>query len=74
VSCGSGDSFVTSEPELMTDIVDMEAFALAKFAIQTDLDFHCFKYISDGADNEAPKSWKENVINSSELFIKEVLE
>ena len=52
----------------------MEAFALAKFAIQTDLDFHCFKYISDGADNEAPKSWKENVINSSELFVKEVLE
>ena len=74
VSCGSGDSFVTSEPELMTDIVDMEAFALAKFAVQTDVDFHCFKYISDGADSEAPDSWKENVINSSELFIKEVLE
>ena len=74
VSCGSGDSFVTSEPELMTDIVDMEAFALAKFAVQTDLDFRCFKYISDGADSEAPKSWKENVINSSQLFIKEVLE
>ena len=74
VSCGSGDSFVTSEPELMTDIVDMEAFALAKFAVQTDLDFRCFKYISDGANSEAPKSWKENVINSSQLFIKEVLE
>ena len=74
VSCGSGDTFVTSEPELMTDIVDMEAFALAKFAVQTDVDFHCFKYISDGADSEAPDSWKENVINSSELFIKEVLE
>ena len=74
VSCGSGDSFVTSEPELMTDIVDMEAFALAKFAVQTDVDFHCFKYISDGADSEAADSWKENVINSSELFIKEVLE
>ena len=28
VSCGSGDSFVTSTPELLTDIVDMEAFAL----------------------------------------------
>lgn len=74
VSCGTGDSFVTSEPELMTDIVDMEAFALAKFAVQTDVDFQCFKYISDGADSEAPDSWKENLINSSTLFIKEVLE
>lgn len=73
VSCGSGDSFVTSAPELMTDIVDMEAFALAKFAVQTGIDFRCFKYISDAADSEAPKSWKENVISSSELFIKDLL-
>ena len=73
VSCGSGDSFVTSTPELLTDIVDMEAFALAKFARQAGIDFHCFKYISDSADSDAPKSWKDSVISSSEIFIKEVL-
>ena len=74
VSCGSGDSFVTSAPELLTDIVDMEAFALAKFAVQTRVDFRCFKFISDTADSNAPTSWKDNVINSGELFIKNVLE
>jgi len=41
--------------------------------VQTGIDFRCFKYISDAADSEAPKSWKENVISSSELFIKDLL-
>ena len=30
VTCGTGDKFVTSLPALKTDIVDMEAFAIAK--------------------------------------------
>ena len=30
VTCGTGDEFVTSTPKLKTDIVDMEAFAIAK--------------------------------------------
>ncbi|MFZ9022514.1 MAG: hypothetical protein ACO2ZA_05405, partial [Litorivicinaceae bacterium] len=32
VSLGTGDHFVTTPPELVTDIVDMEAYALAKVA------------------------------------------
>ena len=30
VTCGTGDKFVTSLPTLKTDIVDMEAYAIAK--------------------------------------------
>ena len=29
-SCGTGDSFVTQTPKLRTDLVDMEAYAIAK--------------------------------------------
>ena len=28
-SCGTGDSFVTQTPKLKTDLVDMEAYAIA---------------------------------------------
>lgn len=30
LSCGTGDSFVNTKPKLLTDLVDMEAYALAK--------------------------------------------
>ena len=29
-SCGTGDSFVTQTPKLKTDLVDMEAYSIAK--------------------------------------------
>lgn len=32
VTCGSGDDFVDSPPELPCDIVDMEFYAIAKVA------------------------------------------
>ena len=31
ISCSSGDNFVTKDPLIKTDIVDMESYALAKF-------------------------------------------
>ena len=73
LTCGTGDSFVTETPSLITDIVDMEAFALAKFAKQTGVDFRCFKYISDSADKNAPNEWENTVHRSSNLFINQVL-
>ena len=39
VTCGTGDEFVTSTPKLKTDIVDMEAFAIAKVCKLKNIDF-----------------------------------
>ena len=50
-SCGSGDSFVNKQIEMNVDIVDMEAYALAKVCKLEGIDFKCFKYISDNADD-----------------------
>ena len=72
VTCGSGDKFVTSAPKLQTDIVDMEAFAIAKVCKLENIDFRCFKFISDNADNEAKNDWVENVSLGSKVFIKTI--
>ena len=70
LTCGTGDSFVTAPPELSTDLVDMEAYALAKSAHDHQIDFYCFKYISDQADDAATTSWQDNVPKGAALFVK----
>jgi len=73
VSCGTGDHFVTTPPELLTDIVDMEAYALAKVARMFGVSFHCHKYISDNANEEAADHWAENVARGANAFVSEVI-
>ena len=70
LSCGTGDQSVTAPPELSTDLVDMEAYALAKSARDHQIDFYCFKYISDQADDAATTSWQDNVQKGAGLFVE----
>ena len=67
-SCGSGDSFVNMKIEMEVDLVDMEAYALAKVCKLEGIDFRCFKYISDNADNNASSDWIENCKKGAKLF------
>ena len=66
--CGSGDSFVQSKIEMDVDIVDMEAYALAKVCKLQNIPFKCFKFISDYADESAKDDWLENCKKGSQLF------
>ena len=67
-SCGSGDSFVNKQIEMEVDLVDMEAYALAKVCKLEGLKFRCFKYISDNADSDASSDWIENCKKGAKLF------
>ena len=67
-SCGSGDSFVTGKIEMDVDLVDMEAYALAKICKLENIKFRCFKFISDNADENAPLDWIENCKKGAKLF------
>ena len=51
-----------------------DAYAIAKICKMNDIDFRCFKYISDQADDNASQDWKENVTRGKELFIKKIKE
>ena len=67
-SCGSGDNFVNKQIEMEIDLVDMEAYALAKVCKLESIKFRCFKYISDNADDSASVDWLENCKKGAKLF------
>jgi adenosylhomocysteine nucleosidase len=68
-TCGSGDSFATIDHGPACDVVDMEAYALAKACRAAGAAFACAKYVSDGADEHAPRHWKENVAGAADRFL-----
>jgi adenosylhomocysteine nucleosidase len=74
LSCGSGDSFVTKKIEMNIDVVDMEAYAIAKVCKLENIKFRCFKFISDNADENATSDWIENCKNGAKLFKKKIEE
>ena len=74
-TCASGDMFITEPDKLRVecDVVDMEAYSVAKVANCLGLDIEVWKYISDPADAGAGKTWKEQVA-AGEPFYRQVLE
>ena len=73
VSLSTGDNFVINPPELPTDIVDMEAYAIAKVSRLFEINFECWKYVSDNANDDAALNWQENVTKGAVTFIDTVI-
>ena len=72
-TCGSGDSFVEDKSQYYGEVVDMEAYALAKVCYLYDVPFISFKYITDGADEQAHEDWEKNLADGIQKFKEEVL-
>ena len=68
LTCATGDSFVESEIGLKADVVDMEAYAIAKVCYLESIPFACFKYISDFADDAAAVNFSEKVKEAGKTF------
>ena len=68
--CGTGDSFATADTLVDCDVLDMEAYALAKACWQENAKFACVKYITDGADHTAADDWQRNVHKAAEDFLQ----
>ncbi|MBV9326666.1 MAG: 5'-methylthioadenosine/S-adenosylhomocysteine nucleosidase [Chloroflexi bacterium] len=66
--CGTGDCFSQGPPPVPCDIVDMEAYALAKVCHVECVPFACVKYITDGADHNAHADWQENLVEAARIF------
>ena len=69
-SCGTGDTFVNKKIDMNVDLVDMEAYAIAKVCLLENIKFKCFKYISDNADENAIMDWNENLALGANTFSK----
>ena len=72
-TCGSGDNFVEDRTNYYGEVVDMEAYALAKVCTYYGVPLISFKYISDGADGDANTDWEENVSKGIVEFRERVL-
>ena len=75
LTCSTGDNFV-SDPALAipADIVDMEAYAIAKVCQHYNIEFVCFKYITDSADVDAHADWKHTVSLGEKHYINKLKE
>lgn len=70
--CASGDIFVTEAHKLRVhcDMVEMEAYSVAKACILNDIECEIWKYISDKADENANVTWKDQVAAGENLYTK----
>ena len=50
----------------------MEAYSIAKGCYLSKVDFLCFKYISDNADDTAGDIWEENCSKGFSIFINKL--
>jgi adenosylhomocysteine nucleosidase len=67
--CGSGDRFESADGAPGFDVVDMEAYALAKVCHFESVPFACAKYVTDGADAAAANDWTANLPRAAEAFV-----
>ena len=72
VTCGTGDSFVTSSDPWLNenniDIVDMELFAIAHVCQRHSVRWRALKFITDDANDFAAEHRSANVAEGQELF------
>ena len=66
----TGDNFVKANPEMQSDFVDMEGYAIAKVAGMFNKPCMMLKYASDLADDKAPEEWEKNQAKGKDMFLK----
>lgn len=68
--CGTGDSFETGTPKVFCELIDMEAYALAKVCKKMNVLFISLKYITDGADHNAHNDWASNMAHGAAVLLR----
>ena len=74
LSCATGESVINDDIKIQSDLVDMEAYVYAKFSQKFNIDFACYKFVSDYADENSLKYWSKELHVGAELFKKKLLE
>jgi adenosylhomocysteine nucleosidase len=67
--CSTADSFATHRHEISGDVVDMEAFALARVCLMERVPFACVKYVTDGADSDSAAHWEAALDLAARSFL-----
>jgi adenosylhomocysteine nucleosidase len=56
------------------DVVDMEAYAIAKVCKKHNIEFLCYKFVSDGANEDSLNDWRTTVSQGQEYYINKLKE
>ena len=70
LTLSTGDNFVTSPPEVHSDLVDMEGWAVAKVCREMKVPLEMYKYVTDNADKNAAKDWLAQIRKGGQEFIR----
>lgn len=72
VTCGTGDSveICRSNGELNYDVMDMEAYAIAKVCYHLSIPFYSFKYITDKSNKNTLDEWNKNLMAAGQALLK----
>ncbi len=73
ISCSTGDNFVDKNPKIYSELVDMEAYAIAKVCVKEGIEFYCYKFVSDQANENASDDWKVNLSVGADIFKAKLL-
>jgi adenosylhomocysteine nucleosidase len=68
VTCGSADHFVSGHDVGAADVVEMEAYALARVCRLEGVEFMAIKYVTDGGDAGAHSDWQSNLPRAAAAF------
>ena len=75
LTCSTGDNFVTDSNLLIpADVVDMEAYAIAKVCRKHNIEFLCYKFVSDGANSDSLNDWRTTVSQGQSYYINKLKE
>jgi len=75
LTCSTGDNFVMNpQLHIPADVVDMEAYAIAKACKKHRTEFLCFKYVSDQANATANTDWRDSVAQGQSHYINKLKE
>ena len=70
LTCSTADSFATHLHDVDGDVVDMEAFALARVCVAERVPFGCAKYVTDGADSDSAIHWEAALEAAAQSFAR----
>ena len=75
LTLSTGDSFCTSIDQknhgsITADLADMEAYAIAKPCWYFNVDFDCYKYVTDYIGVDSENDWKTRVAEGKQYFLE----
>jgi adenosylhomocysteine nucleosidase len=75
LTCSTGDDFVdTPSLTMPADLVDMEAYAIAKVCQMNNIRFTCYKFVTDAANTTAADEWGQRVVHGQDHYLLKLKE